>query len=196
NPASSIAAGELQVEIRLNDKPLTGSENRLEYTRENDQWVNPEVTIRLKNAGNRTLFVGLLDLPQTFGIYNILGYVGCQKLDQGQETFANNGNPIAVTVPDLFWQRGIVEIKDIIKVIVSTSPFDARRLEQADLDIPRTRSADLQRYGMTPDLRELGTLERLMERVQTRHVGQQPARQVDDWRTFEFAMTTVRPLPA
>ena len=35
-----------------------------------------------------------------------------------------------------------------------------------------------------------------MERVQTRHMGKQPARRVDDWRTFEFAITTVRPLPA
>src|SRR5262249_5098623 len=111
NPVSSIRADELQVEICLNGKPLTGSEIRLEYTRtDDDQWINPEITIRLKNAGNRALFVGMLDLPQTFGIYNILKNVGCQKLDHGQETFANDGDPIPVTVPDEFWDRGVVEI--------------------------------------------------------------------------------------
>lgn len=196
NPASSIGTGEIQIEVCLNSKPLAGSEWRLEYTRiKDDEWINPEITIRLKNAGTRTLFVGLLDLPQTFGISSILAHVGCQKLDPGQETFANDGDAIPVTVPDQFWQRGVVEIKDIIKAIVSTSPFDARRLEQADLDVPRTRSADLQRNGIAGDSRELGSLERLMERVQTRQIGQQPVRRIDDWRTLEFAIVTVRPLP-
>lgn len=197
NPASAIGTGELQIEIRSGNEPLTGSECRLEYTRgEDDEWINPEITIRLKNAGKRTLFVGLLDLPQTFGISSMLADVGCQKLDPDQETFANDGDRIPVTVPDQFWERGLVEIKDIIKAIVSTSPFDARRLEQADLDVPRTRSVDLQRNGMAGDAPELGTLDRLMERVQTRQIGQQPVRRIDDWRTFEFAITTVRPLPA
>ncbi len=197
NPASSIGTDELQIDIRQHGKALTGSEIRLEYIRGNDdEWINPEITIRLKNTGKRTLFVGLLDLPQTFGIYSILRNVGCQKLDKDQETFANDGDPIPVTIPDEFWERGVVEIKDIIKVIVSTNPFDARRLEQSDLDLPRNRSVDLHRRGVTTDARELGTLERLMERVQTRQIGQQPARRVDDWRAFEFTITTIRPLPA
>ena len=112
NPVSSIGADELEVEIRLDDRPLTGSEIRLDYTRgDGDEWINPEVTIRLSNTGKRTLYVGLLDLPQTFGIYNILRHVGCQKLDRGQGTFANDGDPIPVTVPDEFWERGVVEIR-------------------------------------------------------------------------------------
>ena len=35
-----------------------------------------------------------------------------------------------------------------------------------------------------------------MERVQTRQMGQEPTRRIDDWRTLQFAFTTVRPLPA
>ena len=73
NPATSIGPDELQVEILQDGKPLTGSEHRLEYTRgDGDEWINPEVTIRLKNTGKRTLYVGLLDLPQTFGIFPML----------------------------------------------------------------------------------------------------------------------------
>jgi hypothetical protein len=199
NPGTSIKEDELQVEILQDGKPLTGPEIRLEYIRsDGEEWVNPEVTIRLRNTGKRTLYIGLLDLPQTFGIYNILRHVGCQKLDKDQETFANDGDPIPVTVPDEFWERGVTEIKDIVKVIVSTNSFDARRLAQEDLDLPRptTRTAALKKQNVTTALGELGTLERLMERVQTRQMGQEPTRRVDDWRTFQYAITTARPLPA
>lgn len=197
NPGSSIGTAELEVEILKDGTILAESEIRMEYSQnDGDEWVNPEIKIRLKNLCTRTLYVGLLDLPQTFGIFNMLKNVGCQKLDAGQETFANNGDPIPVTVPDEFWDRGITEIKDIIKVIVSTTPFDARRMEQPDLDLPRTRSADLEEQGVTRSFSELGTLERLMERVQTRHAGQEPTRRIDDWRTLQRVITIVRPLRA
>ena len=128
----------------------------------------------------------------------MLSNVGCQRLEPGQETFANGGEPIQVTVPDEFWERGVAEMKDIVKVIVSTSEFDARRLAQEDLDLPRpaTRSAALKGLGVTRGIEQLGTLERLMERVQTRHAGPGTAKRIDDWRTLQFAFTTVRPLPA
>jgi pimeloyl-ACP methyl ester carboxylesterase len=197
NPASSIGPDELQVEILQDGKPLTGSEIRLEYTRgDGDKWINPEVTIQLRNTGKRTLYVGLLDLPQTFGIFPMLSNVGCQQLEPGQETSAHDGEPTQVTVPDVFWERGVTELKDIIKVIVSTSEFDARRLAQEDLDLPSptTRSAALKVLGVSKSIEELGTLERLMEQVQTRHAGEATARRIDDWRTLQYAFTTVRPL--
>ncbi len=199
NPATSIGPDELQVEILQDGKPLTGSEHCLEYTRgDGDEWVNPEVTIRLRDTGKRTLYVGLLDLPQTFGIFPMLSDVGCQRLEPGQETFANGGEPIQITVPDEFWQRGVTELKDIVKVIVSTSEFDTRRLAQEDLDLPKpiNRSAALEGLGVIRGIEELGTLERLMERVQTRHAGTGAAKRIDDWWTLQFALTTVRPLPA
>jgi hypothetical protein len=56
NPASSITPDELQVEFLQDGLPLTGSEIRLEYERsDGDEWMNPEVTIRLRNTGKRTL---------------------------------------------------------------------------------------------------------------------------------------------
>lgn len=191
NPASTIGADELRVDFLQNDRPLTGGEVRLDYARQPDgSWVQPEVVIRLRNTGTRTLFVGLLDLPQTFGIFPLLADVGCQRLDGGQEAFANRGEPVPFSVPDEFWTRGAAEIKDVIQVIVGTAEFDARRLAQPDLDLPRdkTRSVSPAR----------GSLDRLMDRVQdrTRHAGGPPARRVDDWRALQFGFTTVRPLPA
>jgi hypothetical protein len=199
NPATSIRPVELKVEILHGGKPLTGSEIRLEYTPgDGDEWVNPEITIRLENTGNRTLYVGLLDLPQTFGIFPMLSDIGSQRLAPGEQAYANRGEPIQVTVPDELWRRGVAELKDIVKVIVSTREFDARRLAQEDLDQPKpsSRSAALKGLGVTRGIKQLGTLERLMERVQTRHAGPGTAKRIDDWRTLQFAFTTVRPLSA
>lgn len=190
NPLTSIGATELSVDILRAGERVTSSNIRLEYVRgAGGIWRCPEITIRLRNTGERTLFVGLLDLPETFGIFSLLKHVGCQKLDPGQEIFANDGEPIPVTIPDELWQRGTIELKDIVKVIVSTSSFDVRRMEQADLDLPMNRKVRFSR------IEQLGTLERLMERVQFRHLGQNPPRCIDDWRTLQFSLTTIRPLP-
>jgi hypothetical protein len=199
NPTTGIGPDELQVEIKQNGNILTGSEFRMDYSLEDGGvWVNPEITIRLKNTGWRRLYVGMIDLPQTFGIFPVLNHIGSQRLEPNQETFANDGDPIQFSVPDEFWQRGMCEIKDVVKVIVSTSDFDVRRLVQADLDLPLpvTRSAALKQVGVTDGEDPSGTLERLMERVQTRHVGGTSLRRIDDWRTIQFTFTTVRPLPA
>jgi hypothetical protein len=199
NPATSIGPDEVRVEILRDGMPLTGSEIRLEYARgDGQESVPPEVTIRLENTGMRTLHVGLLDLPQTFGIFPMLSGLGSQKLAPGEEVFANRGEPIAITVPDEFWRQGVSELRDIVKVLVSTSEFDARRLKQEDLDLPRpaTCPAGLEIFGVTGDIEELGAQERPMERVATRHAGPGAAKRIDDWETLQFAFTTVRPLPA
>ncbi len=196
NPQSSIRADELQVEILQDGQPLTDADIRLEYTQESREWISPEFTIRLKNTGNRTLYVGLLGLPQTFGISSLLWSVGCQQLEPDEETFANGGEPMAAEIPDHLWQQGVNEMRDLIKVIVSTTSFDARRLEQPDLDQPRNRSATLRSFGPLKSDDQLGTLEQLMERVQTRPLVPARSRSIDDWRTYQFSLTTVRPLPA
>ena len=199
NPSTSIGPNEVQVEILVDGQARSGQELRLEYQKgQGGDWLNPEITIRLTNTGQRTMFVGLLDLPQTFGIFPMLLNVGSQKLAPGEVGFANGGEPIAVTVPDDLWQRGMNEITDIVKVIVSTSEFDVRRMSQDDLDVPRPadRSAALGAMGVTRGLGQPGTLDRLMERVQTRHAGPGATARVDDWRSLQFTFATVRPLPA
>ena len=96
-----------------------------------------------------------------------------------------------VQVPNEYWALGIGEITDIIKAIVSTTDFDVRRLTQKDLDLPDPRT-----FEQTRGNGDLGTLERLMERVQTRHMGGGAAKRIDDWRTLQVTLTTARPLPA
>jgi pimeloyl-ACP methyl ester carboxylesterase len=52
------------------------------------------------------------------------------------------------------------------------------------------------RQGVRGEDQVLGTLERLMAQVQTRHAGGGAAGRIDDWRTLQVTLTTSRPLPA
>ena len=63
------------------------------------------------------------------------GYV---KLEPGETAWANLGEPISASVPDEIWKQGVIEYKDLLKLIVCTEEFDPRLLEQPTLDMPRT----------------------------------------------------------
>src|ERR1035441_1139769 len=85
-----------------------------------------------------------------------------------------------------------MECRDMIKLIASTGPFDARLMEQPEQDGPRliTRGAVAARPSLS------GTLSRLMARLQTRSLGSEPddsSQTLDDFVTYAVAITTVRP---
>jgi pimeloyl-ACP methyl ester carboxylesterase len=199
NPSSDIGENEVQVELlTAGGEPFAEQATRLEYARKGEDWEQPSFKLRLRNKGTRTVHVGLLDLPETFGIYPLLA-VPSQKLGPGEEVFANDGKPIPAAVPDHLWKRGMVEIKDALKVIVSTTAFDVRRLFQEDLPPPlsareleQLKERNQMRGGEAPG----GTLEQLLNRVQTRHAGTAAVQRVDDWRALHRQFTTVRPLGA
>ena len=65
---------------------------------------------------------------------------GCVKLEPGETAWGNLGKPIPASVPDEVWNQGVIEYKDLLKLIVCTQEFDARLLEQPNLDMPRTQS--------------------------------------------------------
>ena len=198
NPNTSIGDQELEVKVIYKGEVLLGKEQRLAYEQDDP----PQVTIRLKNHGRRPLFVGLLDLPDTFGIFALQPDRNCQKLNPGEETAAHDGESMPIYVPDQFWELGIGEITDVIKIIVSTREFDVRRLTQPDLEVPDPEWERRAMRGMETDQgvrgegEDLGTLDRLMARVQTRHAGGGAAGRIDDWRTLQVTLTTSRPLPA
>ena len=98
------------------------------------------------------------------------------------------GNPIPASIPDEVWKQGVIEYKDLLKLIVCTEAFDATLLEQPALDLPRTARA-------TRGIGRNGSLNRLMQQVQTRGFGAVDADSIDDWRAREVSFTTVRPLP-
>ena len=99
------------------------------------------------------------------------------------------------------WKQGVIEYKDLLKLIVCTEEFDARLLEQPPLDMPRTQgqTKGITR-GETRGISRDGTLNRIMQKIQTdgirsKEVGEREAEVIDDWQATEVSFTTVRPLP-
>ena len=181
NPATRLKSSDVQMEIslmpgpgapsdtraRVVDVADNRSELRLEYSYVKGEWVPPKLKVRLKNTSERELHCVLLDLPETYGVFTDLLPGGSIRLKPGEEAYAMNGDPIPVTVPDKLWQAGLEEIKDLLKLVVSTEECDATLFQMDELDV----------------------------KVTTRHVGPN-AKKLEDWITSEVSVTTVRPLPS
>ena len=194
NPASTIQPGDLTLTILVDGKEVSGREVRLEYQTKDGKATPPTFQVSMTNNSQRTLFCGLLDLTQRFRVDAGLLKAGHVKIDPGQTAWGNLGNPIPATVPDELWKQGLIEYKDLLKLIVCTEEFDPRALEQPSLDMPRAPSAT--RSIGTRSVGRNGSLNRLMQKIQTRDlVADEPAA-IDDWQATEVSFTTVRPLAA
>ena len=168
------------------DKELNGADIRIEYRYLDNKWVRPEIKIRLENKGDRRLHVALLDLTETYKISTALMEQGSIRLEPGETAWAYRGRPIPVTVPDEIWKQGVVEYKDILKLIVCTDEFDSRLMAQPAPDLPRPATRAM------PGLPK-GSLDRLMQRVQTRDMGDDETASPADWNATAVTFTTVRP---
>ncbi len=199
NPSTSVRPEDIALVLVDEDgQDLRGPDIRLEYRLEGNKWVAPKFKIRLKNQtksektpSGRVLYFGLLDLRETFEISPVLES-GSVKLGPDDEPYeAFQGQYVAATVPDKLWQQGVVEYKDILKLIVATQEFDVRLMKQGALDLPSTKSVT---RGLAP---RGGSLNRLMDRIQTRDLGRPSAGdELDDWWATQVTFTTVRPLEA
>jgi hypothetical protein len=175
---------------------LPGPDIRLDYHLKDGKWLAPKFKIQLANktktsdSDGRDLYCGLLDLTDTFAINAILE-AGCIRLGPNDGPYlAFQGKFVAATVPDKVWQQGVVEYKDVLKLIVATQEFDIQLMTQGALDLPSSRS-------LARGLRRRGSLNRLMSRMQTREIGVVPDDEsLDDWYTTQITFTTVRPLEA
>ena len=187
NPASSIQPGDVKLTILADGKEVSGREIRLEYQVKDGKPVEPTFQVSMTNNSQRTLFCGLLDLTQRYRVFAGLLKAGCVKLEPGKTAWGNLGDPISASVPDEIWKQGIIEYKDFLKLIVCTEEFDARLLEQPTLDMPKPS-------GRTRSSPRNGSLNRLMQKVQTRELGDSNPEAIDDWQASEVSFTTVRPL--
>ncbi|MCD5341536.1 caspase family protein [Arthrobacter sp. AK04] len=160
--------------------------NRFEYVREANGRHRPRrYTVTLTNTSQQTLWVALLDLTDTFGIYTDALPVGSQKLAPGEAIPVR----LRADVPDNLWDHGVTEVTDVLKLIVSTEDFDPRSMEQRDLDVSAgTRAAS----GVRGAPRS--SLDRLLRRVGTRRAQPQTAGEaVADWYTRDLMVVSVRP---
>lgn len=199
NPASRIPAGAVRLEILRPDAAgqwqvaEPASDLRLEYTFHNGKWQQPAFKIRLVNTSQRELYCMLLDLTATYGIFPLLPGGGAW-LDPGAELWANFGEPFYAIVPEQLWAEGVMAFGDTLKLLVTTDECDATLLAQDDLPMTVQREIVLGGRHLEPT----NTLDRLMDRVRSRHVSTRPAdeERYADWISREVSFTTIRPLEA
>jgi hypothetical protein len=196
SPAISFI-GPLDVDLVLigeDGEPLIGPEIRMAYRLKGQRWEPARFKIKLVNrtdrdgAEPRDLYCGLLDLTDSFAINAGLHEAGSIKLSPGEDR-SFRSRLIAAELPDKFWQQGMVERKDVLKLIVSTNDFDVRLMTQAALDMRPAQSAT---RGQHPR----GSLNRLMQRVQHREFVVESGGEINDWWSTQVTFTTVRPLEA
>lgn len=170
------------------------SEMRLEYTYENGEWVSPALKIKLTNKSNKELYCNILNLEENFAV----GVPFFGEHSERNIRIPPKGSEVSGTVesveldfiiPDEYIEQGITEYKDIFKLIVSTTDFDGGLLKQQGLDLPPKQEEDSR-------LVPASTVNRLMNRVYTRHAIARSSGQYDDWMTKEIAVTVVRPQDA
>ncbi|QFS52795.1 caspase family protein [Nostoc sphaeroides] len=183
---SSIQASAVQMVIYQSGQEVKDATITLQYQQENGKWKSPTFKIKLKNNSNQELFCALLDLTDSYAVSPELLETGGVWLKPGEEAWALGGENIYPTVREKLWKQGINQSQDILKLIVSTSEFDATLLRQNELDLPFLPERDPGRGR--------GTLNRLMKRVQSRDLRSAPEEEVyDDWITSQINITTVRP---
>ncbi|MEN2744950.1 caspase family protein, partial [Sinomonas halotolerans] len=189
NPGSRIADGGIAVGLDAEagegerDIPASGP-IRLGYVRESDGTHRARrYTVKATNTSQQPLWVGLLDLTDTFGVYADAVPAGSEQLAPGQSTEI----ALLTDVPDALWERGVTEVTDVLKLVVGTEEFDLRGLQQGDLDVsapPRDAAVRSTATG----------LDAVLGRAATRRAKPQGAgAAAADWYAHSLEVVSVRP---
>ncbi|NES07750.1 MAG: peptidase C14 caspase catalytic subunit p20, partial [Okeania sp. SIO2F4] len=162
------------------------------------EWKRPVIKLKLTNHSNHKLFCAVLLLSSDYSIEpRIHFYPDPENPDEYEKSTialaganSDDGNTfesfVFLGIPEDFLDTGITETRDVFKLIVSKTDFNADLLKQEGLEPPRqTRSLS----GAE------GTLESLMQQVST-GAAVKPKRKIDDWITKEVAVTLVKPRDA
>lgn len=151
-------------------------------------WQPRAIKVRLFNRSSRTLYLALLDVAQSYGVFPTLLRGGTHALKPKEAVWANDDYPIPLTILDDFWHKGISQFKDTLKLIVSSENFDVSVLQQGDLGVR------FEARGATRGV--MNTLETILTRVQSRHMDTSRSQNNPDWTTWQATFTTIRPLQA
>jgi pimeloyl-ACP methyl ester carboxylesterase len=174
----------------LVDVAKEGAELRFTYEFVDGERKPPRFKMRLTNQSQMRLYCVLLDLPETYGVSSGLLEGNGIWLDPHEEGWAKVNGDVLIPgiVPDEYVKEGLTEIKDILKLIVSTEECDATLLDQGDLDVKLET-----RQGSSRSSVPMNTLGNLMRRVQTRQLGGSQSEKLADWMTNELSLTIVCP---
>lgn len=189
HPATSrIAPDAVNMEIYQDNQILAATQLRLEYRKDSTgQWISPTFKVRLTNTSNQPLYCTLLDLTDRFAVTGGFFPAGGVWLQPEEQVWAYDNRPIPASVPQELWERGVTEVKDILKLIVSTAEFDATLLYQNKLDLATKPT-------VTRGISRQSTLNRLMKQVISRELGGETEAVYDDWLAVNVPIVTVHPL--
>lgn len=158
-------------------------EKRVYYTNQEGEWKPPHIQVTLTNNSSRRLYCNLLELAESYGVYlPFFEERSSIVLEAYQSIQCDN----TFYIPDAFLEQGVTEYKEIFKLIVSSTEFDAGVLVQDGFSPPRQSRSLTQQDS---------TLNLLLSRVNTREPGTS-TKKLDDWMTKKIAVTIVRPQDA
>jgi ABC-type branched-subunit amino acid transport system substrate-binding protein/uncharacterized caspase-like protein len=185
-----IQESDIEMKLICEDNNLSESEQmRLEYQpREDGATRLSTIQIKLTNKSKRTLYCSLLILSDLFAVEVPSMEAGYVKLPpEGEPYLSRSGR---LTLPDELGKQ-VTEYNHTIKLIVSTDEFDARLLTQKTLGA--SRKSDKEK-GAERGILNPSTLNRLMNKIQTREWEDAEPEKYEDWLTKQVTITTVRPL--
>ncbi len=194
NIKSNIPQNAIQVTIDLVDgignkiADAASLNYRFAYKQINGNWVCPKVQVSLKNNSSQKFYVALLNMRADYGIFPVLDGGGVW-LAPGAETYVkNNGNTVvSVYIPDDLWNKGITELADSLKAVISTEKFEASLLYQQGLKLS---AIEPQAKCCKPK----NNLDHLLTKVGMRSMSEpQFDELVVDWTTLEITYKIIRP---
>jgi len=199
NPGSGLGDAQVKLVIKRPVKDLTGNETweeidprqelRLHYEYLGGRWRGPRLRIEIHNQGKTDVYCALLWLGEDYAIDSALLPAGIERIPAGHHIEANGGKEIYGSVPDKKWREGRTEVRDLLKLIVSTTEFDPRLFDQEALDMYSRSRASLKLPR--------NVLNRLATRVHFRDLAtRDPDDDIVDWATSAMSLTVVRPLDA
>ncbi|KST65475.1 SAV_2336 N-terminal domain-related protein [Mastigocoleus testarum] len=188
---NEIKAGDVKMEVINKDGEVLSPSRDMHfsYKYQDEKLQPPEFKLKLTNTTNKTLYCTLVCISDSYSISAPFFESGCIKLEAQQEAYALDGEELLLEIPDDYWEQGITEYQDIVKLIVCEGEFDGRLLTQGKLDAPHNVSRNTISRGQS-------SLEHLMNRMQNREIRPKGnAFRFDDWYIEDIRFTTVRPLP-
>jgi pimeloyl-ACP methyl ester carboxylesterase len=203
SPATSqIKREDIKIEVNVLDgKKSSSSESdiRLKYIYDEnyqdeetgEHWKPAHCQIKLTNSSSKKLYCNVLVLSENYEVSLPLfpeesSFELMPKKDSESEPIPRISE-FDISIPQEYLEQGITEYKDIFKLIVSTSEFDASVLKQDGFNPPPSS---------TRSVGSLGILDSLMEQVNSRQIKRSSGGNYDDWMTKEVTLTYVRPQDA
>lgn len=184
NPDNSEIQGAVSMQVYQKSE-ITDFQINLKYQ---DELQPPEIRIKLTNISDKAVYCALLNLTELFAITAIsFGYSAGVWLEPGQEVWVQDGKSIPITIPQYFLQQGVSIYKDILKLLVSTSEFDARLLEQSSIDQNRQRSINVNTLWYD--------IHKVISRAITFKSEPETPKALNSWATQEILISTFAPQP-